>query len=620
MYISKIKIENYKGFNNHDTIELTKGINLIIGKNNSGKTALLEALTFNVNKPHLLNIKKNKENDPSTIDGSIGMDTTEFHDYLSEFNIDSFVINSPIKKVTKTTWVDDVPVLVEDTSWNENVIRFFSSDNVLIFSKKRYSYDLDVREQFATLVKFVYCRLVNDKIYGVVASNDDGKNEFIKNIFDRFIEKNIYKFDIHRKIDVSSMTTETSILFTNCQNLAGVVDNLQKDRVVFEEYKDKVKFILPDVKDFILEKLKNQKVEIKIWTKTPIRGKSDLSISLDDCGTGVGQVLAILYVVVSATEPKVILIDEPNSFLHPSASRKLLEVLAKYPQHQYFVTTHSPELISNFGDNILHTQLINGEINVKQIDGKNKKEIENVFSDLGIRLSDVYGFDSVFWVEGETEEKCLPLILKAKGIDISNTAFLSVKNTGGTGKFDKDYINNTVKIYSKLSLTENTYIPPAIGFFFDNEGKDVKDIKSKLGKEDKGKVIFTEKKLYENYLLNEDAIFILLVNESAALFEICSDNIFSFTRESISKWIESNKFEKKYWVGKKPTPTQKDNWGNEVHGADLLEDLFKECFGSINPYKKTNHSVALTKIILDQNTDIFNEFVEKISKILNKSI
>jgi predicted ATPase len=45
-------------------------------------------------------------------------------------------------------------------------------------------------------------------------------------------------------------------------------------------------------------------------------------------------VLAILYVVMTSNHPQTIIIDEPQSFLHPGAVKKLIEVLKQYPQHQ----------------------------------------------------------------------------------------------------------------------------------------------------------------------------------------------------------------------------------------------------------------------------------------------
>ncbi|MGC1248443.1 MAG: AAA family ATPase [Spirulinaceae cyanobacterium] len=47
MYISKIRVHNYKAFDDSGWIKFKQGINIISGQNNSGKTALLEALSLN---------------------------------------------------------------------------------------------------------------------------------------------------------------------------------------------------------------------------------------------------------------------------------------------------------------------------------------------------------------------------------------------------------------------------------------------------------------------------------------------------------------------------------------------------------------------------------------------
>ena len=45
MYIESIQVNNYKSFYNPDIIKFTKGVNLIVGGNNTGKSALLELLS-----------------------------------------------------------------------------------------------------------------------------------------------------------------------------------------------------------------------------------------------------------------------------------------------------------------------------------------------------------------------------------------------------------------------------------------------------------------------------------------------------------------------------------------------------------------------------------------------
>lgn len=75
-----------------------------------------------------------------------------------------------------------------------------------------------------------------------------------------------------------------------------------------------------------------------MWPVRKDTEREDLAVRLVDSGTGVGQTLGILTVVV-ASEPSTIVIDEPQSFLHPGAIRRLFDVLRCYPQHQYVVVT-----------------------------------------------------------------------------------------------------------------------------------------------------------------------------------------------------------------------------------------------------------------------------------------
>ena len=54
MHISKLKIESYKSFHFSDDLNLKPGFNVIVGQNNAGKTALVEALSLDFSDiPHL---------------------------------------------------------------------------------------------------------------------------------------------------------------------------------------------------------------------------------------------------------------------------------------------------------------------------------------------------------------------------------------------------------------------------------------------------------------------------------------------------------------------------------------------------------------------------------------
>jgi len=99
----------------------------------------------------------------------------------------------------------------------------------------------------------------------------------------------------------------------------------------------------------ILEKQNRQEPNLEILilpTKSLESSREDLAFSLSDCGRGIGQVLAILYGVVTSPQSRPIVIDEPQSYLHPGAAKKLIEILKEFPQHQYFITTHSAQIIA----------------------------------------------------------------------------------------------------------------------------------------------------------------------------------------------------------------------------------------------------------------------------------
>src|SRR5437762_13860987 len=46
MYIASFRIENYKSFRTTEAVNLTPGFNVVVGQNNVGKTALVEALSL----------------------------------------------------------------------------------------------------------------------------------------------------------------------------------------------------------------------------------------------------------------------------------------------------------------------------------------------------------------------------------------------------------------------------------------------------------------------------------------------------------------------------------------------------------------------------------------------
>jgi hypothetical protein len=176
-------------------------------------------------------------------------------------------------------------------------------------------------------------------------------------------------------------------------------------------------------------------VRASLWNIDPDTQREDLAVPLSESGTGVGQVLAILYVVFTSEYPRTIVIDEPQSFLHPGAVRKLFEILKGYPQHQYVITTHSPNAVTAADPRALFLVRKEGEeCVVDQLDVSMARDQTRFLREVGASLSDVFGADNVLWVEGATEEECFPLILsKVAERQLLGTKIVGVLSTDDLG-------------------------------------------------------------------------------------------------------------------------------------------------------------------------------------------
>lgn len=399
------------------------------------------------------------------------------------------------------------------------------------------------------------------------------------------------------------------ILASNALNLPAVLNILQSNKERFERYNSYIRKIFPNVYRISVEPRENSQVEIVVWNEDPKLERQDLVIPLSESGTGIGQVLSILYVVLTADEPKIILIDEPNSFLHPGASRKLIEILKEHPQHQFIISTHSPSTISAANPKTLHIiQSNNAQATIVPINTKEIKQQQLYLAEIGSKLSDIFGADNILWVEGKTEEICFPKIVeKMKNMSQMGTAILVVKNTGD---FESKHAKTIFEIYDRLSKGTGMW-PSAIGFIFDREKKTKREMED-LQRQSNNNVVFTKRKMFENYLLNSSAIYNVLIS----IKEIEDMEI---TQKSVDDWIEANKWKKEFIAKSHSKDENQDNWIINVNGAKFLSELFVSLTQARVEFDKIEHSVALADWVIENSFDDMEEYQKTLSDFLKSS-
>lgn len=381
-----------------------------------------------------------------------------------------------------------------------------------------------------------------------------------------------------------------------------------RNRPRFIKYNSFVHQIFETIYEVRVIPAENNNLNINLVIDEPDSERDDLLISLNDCGTGVSQVLAILYVAITAEFPQIIIIDEPNSFLHPGAARKLIEILKRnFSQHQYIISTHSPEIISAANPNTITLLRWNRpETEIIQLDNNNMQDLASCLSEVGARLSDVFGADKILWVEGQTEEECFDVILN--NVDDSSVIGLSIVPVRNTGDFDGKRADLIWDIYKRIS-DGNVLLPPLVGFIFDREKKterEIADITRKSG----GVVKFLNRRMYENYLLEPNAI--AKVINTLPAFQ--GTNI---SPEQISEWLMKNGNTKYISDPAGDFSLENEEWLRKVDGARLLHDLFVEISDSKEAYMKTIHSAAITKILIEDRPQHFDELKDFLIETLN---
>ena len=655
MYISNIRVKDYKSFRDSGEIEFKPGINIIIGQNNSGKTTLLEALEIKivdiphksfkslVDKAHL-----NKQKDNSSLYISLVLVKEDLPN-LSEIE-DGFLFRIPflnevlevIPPKTPAELILRIRAEVGETKAeleerqrkivDEYIGRFtkaiqnkvtinFEYSN-LNPSPKSYNLGLSSKKFGSKMDLIILEWIKNSSKFALYYKQEPEKGRNINNFgwdeINKFREK-IYRFSAERPNLGRCIVGFDKELKPDASNLAEVLQNIKNDNPdVYEEFNKYVSEVIPSVKWVSSNKIETPSSgiggnwnEVRVWSVNKNTRRPDLAFPLSASGTGVGQVLAILYVAIASEEPRTIIIDEPNSFLHPGAAKKLIQILNKFPQHQYFISTHSPEILSTAKPStITRLKHIDGETVAESINLEQTKDLRETLNEIGVRFSDVFFSENILWVEGETEEKAFPLILETADqlfdvaiLPLVHTDDLKMRKSKG-----QKHAKLVFEIYNRLSGA-NALTPPFVAVILDRESSSPQEL-ADLTKEFGDKLKFIPRMMYENYLLDAEAVTHVLNTEIL-------EDVDKVTVEQAAQWIEEQRTAK-FLTKKKPSAKvlESTEWLEKVHAFELLEKLFSDLSNKTVEYRKTTHSIKITEWLLKNNPEQLAELKGFLIEIL----
>jgi hypothetical protein len=328
--------------------------------------------------------------------------------------------------------------------------------------------------------------------------------------------------------------------------------------------------IFPEFRKIILKPEGNQ-VRVQLRPKS---GGNDHDIK--SCGAGLEQCLILLSVIYE--NPKgILLIDEPHNFLHPSAERQLAHVLMESGR-EIIASTHSPVLINAVqGEQIILLSPPGDSYDdyVSRKPNDHNALLHLAHAAVGFKNSDVLFHDYLVFVEGDSDAEILPLLLKGIGVDVSIVDNIGFPRLNGVAK-----LNNPDKVVRLLQLYED--LLSSVGraaqehiYFFDQDRDFFRDTATRANREaPKLSIRFTAGQELENVFLDAKLIAKAL-KEDAALYsvdaEINEELVSLALSELLNCSAEDELFTKLY-----PAGTSKESRLDSVKGSALLEELWSK--------------------------------------------
>jgi putative ATP-dependent endonuclease of OLD family len=214
-------------------------------------------------------------------------------------------------------------------------------------------------------------------------------------------------------------------------------------------------------------------------------------------GSGIREALRLILDTQLHT-PTILLIEEPEVHLHPALETSVMRYLRQVSADcQVFLSTHS----TNFLDTaeMRNVYLVSTPASSTEVQLLNLDEAEaQIPSELGIRLSSVFMYDRLVFVEGPSDEGILRELASKLDINLSK-ANVGFVHMGGVKNFTHYASEATLRFLTRRQVE--------MWFLLDRDEVEDSEVEALVGRfEGRAKVHVLEKRELENYLLHRRAI------------------------------------------------------------------------------------------------------------------
>lgn len=374
MDIKCIKFQDYKCFKS-GCIDNLKPINIIIGKNNIGKSSILDIFEMLYSKREFKNTKIILEKE------------------LTEEDI--------LKVFGKSTYGGGIPTPYHYDFGKQFVGKIFPYEIYLSGN----SISSRICSDFS-----IYSNIYEEKYksyWDRLAISVKYKNKITKRIL---AERNIFPELESESMNVDGNGNGITTIISNFINKSQYDESLVRKKLL-----SKLNEIMGE--DATFTEIVTQQVKIAETNKWEIflREEEKGRISLSNSGSGLKTILMVLVytILIPNIEKKkldeyIFMFEELENNLHPSLQRRLLKYLEDLTNEgcMFFLTTHSNVMLDTFQNdenvNTLHV-IKNKDKTVNIINATDGIQKNEILNDLGIKASDILQSNGVIWVEGPSD-------------------------------------------------------------------------------------------------------------------------------------------------------------------------------------------------------------------------
>lgn len=451
MYISSISLKNFRIFGDQKTkINFNKGLTLLVGENDSGKSAVIDALKIVLGTTDL-NWYRIKDSDFNNEDITKEIEIVCKFSDLTNIECAAFLEYLTYEKSSDT---EDIPVLY--VNWSCKMLLNLTPFRPITRITTGINSDGPTLSQEAKeLLRVTHLRALRDAYSDMQSGRNSRLSQVMQNIPNLNAGRDTYTED--------SELNELSL--TGIFNLS---NQLLSDYVPLKRASQKMSDILDkrmllkndDIKVSLnvsgVEKTESKKI-VSLLEKLDLTIDKDTSSLKGLPGLGTSNIMSMACELLlkenSQESSQFLLIEEPESHIHAQRQLKLIKSLQNETEQvnqQIILTTHSPLLASVVKlENII---IIKSGISYPLAKGYTRLDNEDyTFLEkyIDATKANLFFSRSVIVVEGPGEALLLPTLATLLNRDFTDYG-VSLVDVRGTG----------LRRYSKIFQRENENVEP----------------------------------------------------------------------------------------------------------------------------------------------------------------